>query len=79
MIYYSRAVASVGPGGGRPPLLKSWPPYLARDGIYKVFKYSKITNFPIKVVAILVPGVQAAKAQALELIVVVPRETTSGR
>ena len=30
-------------------------------------------------VAILVPGVQVAKAQALELTVVVPRETTSGR
>ena len=31
----------------------------------------------INFVAILVPGVQVAKAQAPELIVVVPRETTS--
>ena len=48
----SRAVASVGPGGGAgPPLLKSWTPLLGpgRDISSKVFKYSKITNFLIKI------------------------------
>ena len=42
------------------------------DWRYFVWRY-------IAGVAILVPGVQVAKAQALELTVVVPRETTSGR
>ena len=42
-----------------------------------IFGYSSYEIF--SGVAVLVPGVQVAKAQALELTVVVPRETTSGR
>ena len=31
-----RAVASVGPGGPPPPLIKSWPPWLAWGGIWRI-------------------------------------------